>query len=218
MHDFWFNLPTEVVTICSLVHFFIVAASIAQPEGTAPIAEFADVFDPSGDPQKAMVGMMQVRWGVWSAPQPRLRTAPMTQTELLLHLPLYSSSSTTSSSSSSSSSSSCALLLLLLGLAVHEFRHGRMEPRLDVGSLRRAMDMARRSASRNFHGTFGAIVQSHRPARPVATLVDLCSNKEGFAGKWSYCNCWCCWWDIGIGSTLLYGWSIEGRTHQLDSR
>jgi hypothetical protein len=24
------------------------------------MAEFADVFDPSGDPQKAMVGMMQV--------------------------------------------------------------------------------------------------------------------------------------------------------------
>jgi hypothetical protein len=30
-------------------------------DGTAPMAEFADVFDPSGDPQKAMVGMMQVR-------------------------------------------------------------------------------------------------------------------------------------------------------------
>jgi len=49
----------EIVTICCLVHFFIVSASIAQPDGTAPMAEFADVFDPSGDPQKAMVGMMQ---------------------------------------------------------------------------------------------------------------------------------------------------------------
>ncbi|KAL9182148.1 hypothetical protein ACHAXT_012800 [Thalassiosira profunda] len=49
----------EVVTLCCLVHFFIVAASVAQPDGTAPMAEFADVFDPSGDPQKAMVGMMQ---------------------------------------------------------------------------------------------------------------------------------------------------------------
>lgn len=49
----------EVVTLCCLVHFFIVSASIAQPDGTAPMAEFADVFDPSGDPQKAMVGMMQ---------------------------------------------------------------------------------------------------------------------------------------------------------------
>ena len=51
----------EVVTLCCLVHFFIVTASIAQPDGTAPMAEFADVFDPSGDPQRAMVGMMQVR-------------------------------------------------------------------------------------------------------------------------------------------------------------
>lgn len=49
----------EIVTICCLVHFFIVSASIAQPDGTAPMAEFADVFDLSGDPQKAMVGMMQ---------------------------------------------------------------------------------------------------------------------------------------------------------------
>lgn len=49
----------EIVTICCLVHFFIVSASIAQPDGTAPMVEFADVFDPNGDPQKAMVGMMQ---------------------------------------------------------------------------------------------------------------------------------------------------------------
>ena len=49
----------EIVTICCLVHFFIVSASIAQPDGTAPMTEFADVFDPNGDPQKAMVGMMQ---------------------------------------------------------------------------------------------------------------------------------------------------------------
>jgi hypothetical protein len=42
------------------VHFFIVVASIAQPDGTAPIAEFSNVFDPSGDPQKAMIGMMKV--------------------------------------------------------------------------------------------------------------------------------------------------------------
>lgn len=49
----------EIITLCCLVHFFIVTASIAQPDGTAPMAEFADVFDPAGDPQKAMVGMMQ---------------------------------------------------------------------------------------------------------------------------------------------------------------
>ena len=52
----------EIVTLCCLVHFFIVTASIAQPDGTAPMAEFADVFDPAGDPQAAMVGMMQVRY------------------------------------------------------------------------------------------------------------------------------------------------------------
>jgi hypothetical protein len=49
----------EIITLCMLVHFFIVTASIVQPDGTAPMAEFADVFDPAGDPQKAMVGMMQ---------------------------------------------------------------------------------------------------------------------------------------------------------------
>ena len=55
---------TEIVTICCLVHFFIVVSSIAQPDGTAPMAEFANVFDPSGDPQTAMVGMMQVSVGI----------------------------------------------------------------------------------------------------------------------------------------------------------
>jgi len=36
-----------------------VIASILQPDGTAPIAEFADVFDPiNGDPQGAMISMM----------------------------------------------------------------------------------------------------------------------------------------------------------------
>ena len=33
--------------------------SASQPDGTAPMAEFSDVFDPSGDPQQAMVGMMR---------------------------------------------------------------------------------------------------------------------------------------------------------------
>lgn len=50
---------TEVVTLCALVHFFIVVASIVQPGGSAPLVEFANVFDPAGDPQKAMIGMMQ---------------------------------------------------------------------------------------------------------------------------------------------------------------
>lgn len=54
------HVCTEIITICCLVHFFIVVASVAQPDGTAPMAEFANVFDPSGDPQKAMVGMMKV--------------------------------------------------------------------------------------------------------------------------------------------------------------
>ena len=54
------HTTTEIITICCLVHFFIVVASIDQPDGAAPMAEFANVFDPSGDPQKAMVGMMKV--------------------------------------------------------------------------------------------------------------------------------------------------------------
>lgn len=43
----------------SLIHLFIVVVSASQPDGTAPMAEFSDVFDPSGDPQQAMVGMMR---------------------------------------------------------------------------------------------------------------------------------------------------------------
>lgn len=43
----------------SLVHLYIVGTSIMQPDGTAPMAEFAGVFDPSGNPQGAMMGMMQ---------------------------------------------------------------------------------------------------------------------------------------------------------------
>jgi len=39
------------------VHFFIVATSIAQPDGTGPLAEFNDVFNPAGDPQAAFLNM-----------------------------------------------------------------------------------------------------------------------------------------------------------------
>lgn len=51
----------QVITIFALVHFFIVFSSILQPDGTAPLVEFNDVFDPSGDPQSAMMGMMKYR-------------------------------------------------------------------------------------------------------------------------------------------------------------
>ena len=53
MRPWW---PTLAV---SAVHLFIVAVSVGQPGGTAPIAEFMDVFDPNGEPQKAMMGMMR---------------------------------------------------------------------------------------------------------------------------------------------------------------
>jgi hypothetical protein len=43
----------------SLVHLFIVIASASQENGTAPLVEFNGVFDPSGDPQQAMMGMMK---------------------------------------------------------------------------------------------------------------------------------------------------------------
>lgn len=43
----------------SFIHLFIVVASASQDQGTAPIAEFSNVFDPSGNPQAAMVGMMK---------------------------------------------------------------------------------------------------------------------------------------------------------------
>lgn len=51
--------PLPVIITFSLCHLFIVLASISQDSGTAPIAEFNDVFDPSGNPQAAMVNMMR---------------------------------------------------------------------------------------------------------------------------------------------------------------
>jgi Domain of unknown function (DUF4281) len=49
----------EVPLICSLIHFFIVVSSIVTggSEATAPLAEFNDVFDPTGDPQQAFFHM-----------------------------------------------------------------------------------------------------------------------------------------------------------------
>jgi hypothetical protein len=43
----------------SAVHLFIVGFSITQPGGTAPIEEFAKVFDPLGDPLGAFMSMTQ---------------------------------------------------------------------------------------------------------------------------------------------------------------
>ncbi|EEC49941.1 predicted protein [Phaeodactylum tricornutum CCAP 1055/1] len=49
----------DIPLLCCLVHFFIVATSIVQQGAgvTAPLSEFNNVFDPSGDPQKAFMGM-----------------------------------------------------------------------------------------------------------------------------------------------------------------
>jgi hypothetical protein len=49
----------EIPLICCGVHFFIVASSVVmQGSGvTAPLSEFNDVFDPTGDPQLAIMGM-----------------------------------------------------------------------------------------------------------------------------------------------------------------
>jgi len=48
----------KVVALFCLVHLCIVLSSISEPNGTAPMVEFADVFDPEGNPQGAMVHMM----------------------------------------------------------------------------------------------------------------------------------------------------------------
>eukprot|EP00977_Amphora_coffeiformis_P010696 scaffold2510_cov169-Amphora_coffeaeformis.AAC.47 len=50
----------EIPLAYALLHFFIVASSIAT-EGsgvTAPLSEFNNVFDPSGDSQNAFMGMV----------------------------------------------------------------------------------------------------------------------------------------------------------------
>lgn len=51
-------LSSDVVIFFALVHFFIVSASIAQPDSTAPLLEFNDVFDPSKDSQAAFMNMV----------------------------------------------------------------------------------------------------------------------------------------------------------------
>jgi len=50
----------EVPLLCCLVHFLIVSSSIDQQGSgvTAPLSEFNNVFDPSGDPQQAFMGMV----------------------------------------------------------------------------------------------------------------------------------------------------------------
>ena len=50
--------PLTSIIAFSLVHLFIVLFSVNQPNGTAPIAEFAEVFNPTGDPLGGMLGMM----------------------------------------------------------------------------------------------------------------------------------------------------------------
>lgn len=48
----------DVVIFFALLHFFIVSASIVQPDSTAPLLEFNDVFDPSKDSQAAFMNMV----------------------------------------------------------------------------------------------------------------------------------------------------------------
>lgn len=52
------DLYIDIVLLCALVHFAIVSASILQPDSTAPLLEFNNVFDPSGDPQAAFMNMV----------------------------------------------------------------------------------------------------------------------------------------------------------------
>ena len=51
--------PLSSILLFSLVHFFIVVSSLLQSEGTAPMAEFANVFDLSGDSLGGMMTMMK---------------------------------------------------------------------------------------------------------------------------------------------------------------
>lgn len=49
---------TDVVIFFALLHFFIVGTSIGEPDATAPLIEFNDVFDPSKDTQAAFMNMV----------------------------------------------------------------------------------------------------------------------------------------------------------------
>ena len=47
--------PWWSIILFSLVHLFIVTVSITQADGTAPLTDFTEVFNPSGNPLKVMV-------------------------------------------------------------------------------------------------------------------------------------------------------------------
>lgn len=62
IYYYFFSLSgfsSDIVIFFALVHFFIVTTSIIQPGGTAPMAEFNDVFNPNGDPEAAFLNMVQ---------------------------------------------------------------------------------------------------------------------------------------------------------------
>ena len=54
------RFPVEIPLLCSFVHFVIVISSIVEQGAgvTAPLSMFNDVFDPSGDPENAFMGMV----------------------------------------------------------------------------------------------------------------------------------------------------------------
>jgi hypothetical protein len=49
---------SDIVLFFALLHFFIVSASIVQPDATASLLEFNEVFNPDADNQKAFMNMV----------------------------------------------------------------------------------------------------------------------------------------------------------------
>jgi hypothetical protein len=58
LHPISFFCLVDVVIFFALLHFFIVTTSIIQPDSTAPLLEFNNVFDPSQDTQAAFMNMV----------------------------------------------------------------------------------------------------------------------------------------------------------------
>lgn len=67
--------------------------------------------------------------------------------------------------------------------AVPKLCHRRMEPRPNMGLIRRPMDMVGRIEERNFYVAFDIVLQFTRTAGIVASLGDVRFDGEGLAGE-----------------------------------
>lgn len=149
--DFQFFLASlDVVLFFALLHFSIVTSSIVQSGATAPLLEFNNVFDPSGDPQAAFMNMV--------SNYPNFVAEGMSDCFLCL-----------------SSKSAAAFVLSHAIWLVH-----RMVACADLGFVRWTLGLARWAAPWGFYFSFCIVLQSYRPSGSAPSLGYLSSDWKGF--------------------------------------